>query len=141
MAIKSKKVKVTARERNKLRIRRKAVGTQDRPRLTVFKSSKHSYAQAVSDLTGQTIASASTLDKDVAVEIAKIAKAEAKEGTPKNDIKSTKSVNAARAVGVVLARRMVELKLQKVVFDRNGFIYTGRIKAIADGAREGGLQF
>lgn len=146
MAIKSKKVKLDARTKSKFRIRKKAVGTPERPRITVFKSSKHTYAQAISDLTGKTVASASTLEKDVMGEVAKIAGTsgkESKEGTAtaRNDLKSTKSVNAARAVGIVLARRMLEQKVSGVVFDRNGFIYSGRIQAVADGAREGGLQF
>jgi len=143
MAIKSKKVKLNARERNKFRIRKKAIGSSERPRVTVFKSSKHTYAQAISDLTGKTLVSASTLEEEVMGEVKKIAATSGKEGdtVARNDLKSSKSVNAARAVGIVLARRVLELKVNAVVFDRNGFIYSGRIQAVADGARAGGLQF
>ena len=135
MATQSKKVASTSRERKKLRIRKKLSGTVERPRLSIFRSSKHTYAQVIADDSRATIASASTLDKEVQAEVAKLSK-EAKDSKA-----STKSVLAARAVGIVLAGRSKEKKVSKVVFDRNGFLYTGRIKALADGAREGGLQF
>jgi large subunit ribosomal protein L18 len=103
--------------------------------LSIFRSSKHTYAQVIADDGHKTLASASTLDKDVQAEIAKLGKGEGvKTG-------STKSMLAARAVGIVLANRSKAAKVEKVVFDRNGFLYTGRVKALADAARETGLVF
>lgn len=135
MATQGKKVAATSRDKRKLKIRKKVTGTSERPRLSIFRSSKHTYAQLISDEGKCTVASASTLDKDVQAEIAKLAKsAEGAKG-------STKSVLAARAVGIVLANRSKAAKVSKVVFDRNGFLYTGRVKALADGARETGLDF
>jgi len=135
MATHSKKAASTGRERKKLKIRRKVQGTVERPRLSIFRSSKHTYAQVIADDSRATVASASTLDKDVQAEIAKLAK------DAKDSKSSLKSVLAARAVGLVLAGRTKEKKVSKVVFDRNGFLYSGRVKALADGAREGGLEF
>jgi large subunit ribosomal protein L18 len=137
MAIQGKKgQKVTGRVRNKIKIRKKISGSDARPRISVFKSSLHTYAQVISDVTAKTIVSASTLEKEVIEEIAKLNT----EGSDRT-AKSTKSVIAARAVGVVLARRSKAQKIERVVFDRNGFVFHGRIKAVADGAREGGLEF
>jgi large subunit ribosomal protein L18 len=133
MAIEAKRVKISARERTKFRIRKKVLGTPERPRLTVFRSSKHIYAQVVSDVAGKTIASASSLDKDVQAAIAKF-EVEGKS-------KSSKSIAAAKVVGMIVAERSKAAKVSAVVFDRNGFVYHGRIQALADGAREGGLQF
>jgi large subunit ribosomal protein L18 len=145
MAIKSKKIKREPREKKKLRLRKRVLGTDDRPRLSVFRSSKHTYAQLISDVANKTLVSASTLEEEVQKEIAELAKkpAKAKEGeAPAGEVKkSQKSVFAARAVGIVLARRGKEHNVSAIVFDRNGFIYTGRVRAVADGAREGGLQF
>lgn len=135
MATQGKKVAATARDKRKLRIRKRITGSEARPRLSIFRSAKHTYAQIIADDNQKTLASASTLDKDVQAEIAKLAK-QAEGGRS-----STKSVLAARAVGVVLANRSKAAKVSAVVFDRNGFLYTGRVKALADGAREGGLQF
>jgi large subunit ribosomal protein L18 len=135
MATQSKKVTSGARERTKLRIRKNVQGTSDRPRLSIFRSSKHTYAQVISDEGHRTIASASTLDKEVQSQIAVLAK------EMKDAKDSTKSVVAARAVGLVLAQRSKAAQVAKVVFDRNGFLYAGRVKALADGAREGGLEF
>lgn len=135
MATQGKKVAATSRDKRKLKIRKKVVGSSERPRLSIFRSAKHTYAQIIVDESHKTLASASTLDKDVQAEIAKLAKGE---GAGKN---STKSVLAARAVGIVLANRSKAAKVGQVVFDRNGFLYTGRVKALADGARESGLQF
>ena len=135
MATQGKKVAATSRQKRKLKIRKKVVGSSERPRLSIFRSAKHTYAQIIVDESHKTLASASTLDKDVQAEIAKLAKGE---GAGKN---STKSVLAARAVGIVLANRSKAAKVGQVVFDRNGFLYTGRVKALADGARESGLQF
>ena len=136
MAIKSKRVKYTTRERTKYRLRKRIFGTDERPRLTVFKSGRHTYAQVVQDIAGITIAAASTLEKDV---IAKAAEVKG-EGFA-NDTKTAKGARAAKAVGLVVAERLKAKSIGKVVFDRNGYIYHGRIKALADGAREGGLDF
>ena len=135
MATQSKKIASTSRQKKKLKIRRKVVGTLERPRLSIFRSSKHMYAQLIADETSKTVASASTLDKEVQAELAKLAK-EASDSK-----KSSKSVLAARAVGLVLAGRSKQQKVTQVVFDRNGFLYTGRVQALADGARDGGLEF
>jgi large subunit ribosomal protein L18 len=135
MATHGKKLAKTSRDKTKLKIRQKISGTAARPRLSIFRSSKHTYAQVIADENHKTLASASTLDKEVQAAIAKLAKAE------EGDKKSSKSVLAARAVGVVLAERSKAAKIEKVVFDRNGFLFTGRVKALADGAREGGLNF
>lgn len=137
MAIEGKKgQKISGRERSKIKIRKKISGTNERPRISVFKSSLHTYAQLISDENARTIASASTREQEVLDEIAKLNT----EGSDRT-AKSTKSVLAARAVGVVLARRSKAHQIARVIFDRNGFVYHGRIKAVADGAREGGLEF
>ncbi|MFN4894170.1 MAG: 50S ribosomal protein L18 [Pseudomonadota bacterium] len=135
MATQGKKVASTSREKRKLRIRKQVVGTVEKPRLSIFRSSKHTYAQLIVDEGHRTIASASTLDKEVQAAVQKLASA-AEEAKG-----STKSVLAARAVGLVLAERSKAAKVGQVVFDRNGFLYAGRVKALADGAREGGLNF
>lgn len=135
MATQGKKIAKTSRQKRKLRIRQKIEGSAEKPRLSIFRSSKHTYAQLISDVDSKTIASASTLDKDVQAKIATLIK-EAKDSKS-----STKSVCAARAVGIVLAERSKAAKVAQVVFDRNGFLYAGRVKALADGAREGGLNF
>ena len=136
MAIKSKKISRTPRERTKFRTRRRMQGTDERPRLSVFKSSKYTYAQIISDLQGRTLAAASTMEKEVQDAIAKLKGEETGDRS-----KSTKSVSAARALGIVIAERAKGKKITKVVYDRNGFLYHGRIKAVSDGAREGGLEF
>jgi large subunit ribosomal protein L18 len=115
--------KVTARAKRVSRIRKKISGTSDRPRLRVFKSSKHIYAQIIDDSIGKTIAFMSTVDK--AFEM--------------GEMKGKTS--AAEKVGELLAQRAKAAGVDKVVFDRGGFIYHGRIKAVSDGARKGGLQF
>ncbi len=120
-------------------------GSAERPRLSIFRSDRHTYAQLVRDDQGRVIAAASTLDPEV-LELAKSVKMQAgeeqadKKGA-KDSSRSTKSVAAAKAVGIVLAKRCVEHSVKQVVFDRNGFAYHGRVKAVADGAREGGLDF
>ena len=134
MATQAKKVAKNAREKRKLRIRQKVSGTETRPRLSIFRSCKHTYAQLVSDTGHKTIASASTLDKDVKERLVQLASKE--EGSKD----SQKSVLAALAVGLILAERAKGASVSEVVFDRNGFLYTGRVKALADGAREGGLS-
>ncbi len=117
-------LKVRTHEKRKRRVRKKIFGTQERPRLTVFRSAKHIYAQVVVDETGNTIAGASTLDK------------EAKE----HEAFSGK-VEAAEFIGKLVAQRAKEKGVTKVVFDRNGFLYHGRVKAVSNGARKGGLEF
>jgi large subunit ribosomal protein L18 len=112
------------RERRKLRVRRKVSGTAERPRMSVFRSLKHMYAQVVDDVAGKTLAHASTLAKDL---------------KPKAD--EMKKSDAAKAVGVAIAAQLKAKGITKVVFDRNGYLYHGRIKALAEGAREAGLEF
>ena len=117
-------LKKQASLKRKQRIRKKVVGTEDRPRLSVFRSSRHIYAQLVVDSTGHTVAAASTLDKEV-------------RERPKFESK----VQAAGFVGKLVAQRAIEKGISRVVFDRGGFSYHGRVKAVAGGAREGGLVF
>jgi len=117
-------MKTVGRERRKLRIRKKVNGTSDRPRLTVFRSAKHIYAQVIDDSTGQTLAHASTLSKDL-------------RGTFGEDNK----VEAAKKVGALIAKICKSKKIDRVVFDRNGYLYHGRIGALAQAAREAGLDF
>jgi large subunit ribosomal protein L18 len=114
---------VDSRLKRKTRIRKKVNGTPDRPRLTVYKSLNHIYAQVIDDTTGKTLAAASSLSKEL-------------KGNDEGDKKAS-----AKRVGALLAQKAKAAKVEKVVFDRNGFPYHGRIAAIADGAREGGLQF
>jgi large subunit ribosomal protein L18 len=106
------------------RVRGKVVGTPERPRLNVFRSLTNIYAQVIDDVQGNTLVSASTIDKDVAAQI---------EGKNKSE--------AAKIVGQVLAQRAKEAGVSKVVFDRGGYQYHGRVAALAEGAREGGLEF
>ena len=113
-----------ARQRRKSRIRGRVAGTVERPRLTVYRSANHIYAQVVNDESGQTLAAASTLSPEL----------KAHEGHGGN-------IDAAKAVGKLIAEKAKAAKLERVVFDRNGFLYHGRIKALADAAREAGLDF
>jgi len=113
-----------ARIKRKKRIRKNIFGSKERLRLSVFRSSRHIYAQIVDDTCGDTIAAASSLEKAVKEQ-------------PKFDNK----VAVANHVGKLLGKRAVEKGLKKVVFDRNGFLYHGRVKAVSDGAREAGLDF
>jgi large subunit ribosomal protein L18 len=106
------------------RVRGKVVGTPERPRLNVFRSLENIYAQVIDDVQGHTLVSASTIDKDVAAQI---------EGKNKSE--------AAKIVGQVLAQRAKDAGVSKVVFDRGGYQYHGRVAALAEGAREGGLEF
>jgi large subunit ribosomal protein L18 len=117
-----KKNKVTRRARRKVRIRRAITGTAERPRLTVYRSLNHIYAQLVDDLAGKTIASASTRDKGAGLD-------------------KTGNASAAATVGSKLAEKAKAKGVKNAVFDRNGFRYHGRIKALADAARKGGLDF
>ena len=113
-----------ARAKRQARVRRNILGTQARPRLSVFRSSKHIYAQIIEDETGKTLAAASTVSKDIA-----------------GDLKFSGNVEAAKAVGTAIAKIALDKNIKLVVFDRNGFLYHGRIKSLADGIREAGLQF
>jgi len=106
------------------RVRVKVRGRGDRPRLSVFRSSKHMYAQVVDDVSGKTLVAASTLSKEL-----------------KGSLKSTGSKPAAEAVGKLIAEKSRAAGIEKVVFDRNGFIYHGRVKALAEAARGAGLKF
>lgn len=115
---------LTGRQKRKFRIRSKISGSTERPRLTVFRSARHIYAQVVDDVSGRTLASASTLSRDL-------------RGTLDTDNKT----DAAKKVGALIARVCIEKKIDKVVFDRNGYLYHGRVKALADAAREAGLSF
>ena len=117
-------MQIVGRERRKLRIRRKISGSPERPRLTVFRSSKHIYAQVVDDQAGSTIAHASTLTREVRAAVEE----------------ATKS-DAAKQVGAAIAKLLLSKGIDKVVFDRNGYLYHGRIRALADAAREAGLKF
>jgi large subunit ribosomal protein L18 len=117
-------MKIVGRERRKLRIRKKVNGTTERPRLTVFRSAKHIYAQVIDDTTGATLAHASTLSKDL-------------KGTLEEDDK----VAAAKKVGALIAKICKSKKIDKVVFDRNGYLYHGRVSALAQAARDAGLDF
>ena len=112
------------RLRRKLSIRQRVHGTTERPRLSVFRSAKHIYVQVIDDSTSATLVAASTLVKDVAAEV---------ESKTKREL--------AELVGGVIAKACLAKGITKVVFDRNGYIYHGRIKALADGARAGGLDF
>jgi large subunit ribosomal protein L18 len=118
---KSKALFGRRQKRVRLGIRRKAAG---RPRLSVFRSSKHIYAQIIDDAKGATVVAASTLDADI-----------------KGKLKTGADIAAAKEVGLLIASRAVKAGLKEVVFDRGGYMYHGRIKALADGAREGGLSF
>lgn len=112
------------RLRRKARIRKKVSGTTERPRLNVYRSNKHIYAQLINDGDGRTVVSASTVDKGLAGALAKAKKTE-----------------AAKLVGERIAKLAIEKGVDKVVFDRGGYLYHGRVKAVADGAREAGLKF
>jgi large subunit ribosomal protein L18 len=118
-------VKLSGLQRRKIRVRKKVKGTSERPRLSVFRSNKHIYAQVIDDTAGKTLAAVSTKSKA-------FTEAAAKDG---------KKVDASKTVGKLLARVALEKGVTKVVFDRGGYIYHGRITALAEGAREGGLQF
>jgi large subunit ribosomal protein L18 len=117
-------MRIVGRERRKLRIRTTVSGTPERPRLTVFRSLKHMYAQVVDDVAGKTLAHASTLAKDVK--------------PLADDLDKSK---AAEKVGEAIAKLLLAKGVKKVVFDRNGYMYHGRVKALAEAARKAGLDF
>jgi len=116
--------KLSSRLRRKRSIRKRIFGTAERPRLSVFRSSMHMYAQVIDDDTGKTLVAASTLSPEVR---------ESRDGKKKSEL--------AALVGKLVAQKCQAQNITRVVFDRNGFIYHGRIKAVAEGAREGGLEF
>jgi large subunit ribosomal protein L18 len=116
---------LTSRQRRHVRVRAKVKGTRSRPRLNVFRSSAHIYAQVIDDDRGQTLAAASDLEREV---------------LDRAGTEATKSVKA-RAVGEVIGERAKAAGIDSIVFDRGGFIYHGRVKAVAEGAREAGLAF
>jgi large subunit ribosomal protein L18 len=118
------KNKVEARAKRKLSIRKRIAGDEARPRLTVFRSAKHIYAQVVNDATRQTLASTSTLNEET-----------------KKELGGLKKKDQAKKVGTAIAKLCLAKGISQVVFDRNGFIYHGRVSALADAAREAGLKF
>jgi large subunit ribosomal protein L18 len=119
-----KEARSDIREKKHKKIRNRFTGTPERPRLAVFRSNKHMYAQVIDDTVGNTLVAASTLDKDIKAELQK-----------------TNDVAAAAYLGTVIAKRALDKGIKSVVFDRGGFIYHGKIKALADAAREAGLEF
>lgn len=120
----NKESRTKVRAKKHLRIRNRFAGTAQRPRLAVFRSNNHMYAQIIDDTVGNTLVSASTLQKDVSAELEK-----------------NNNVGAASKLGEVIAKKALEKGITEVVFDRGGFIYQGKVKALADAAREAGLQF
>ena len=121
------KTKEDRRDRIKFRIRKKMAGSADKPRLSVFRSVSHIYVQVIDDRTGQTVASASTIDAKV--------KGQMPKGVAGGNLKG------AELVGTAIAERLKEKGITKVVFDRNGFLYHGRVRAVAEAARSAGLEF
>ena len=120
----NKTSKNDARLKRQIRVRKKVRGTTERPRLNVFKSSRHIHAQIIDDITGVTLVAASTISPDV-----------------KSDVVYSGNIDAAKKVGAAIAKKAIEKNIVSVVFDRNGFLYHGRVKALADAARENGLSF
>jgi len=112
------------RLKRKKRIRKKITGTLDQPRLTVYRSSKHIYAQLIDDIEQRTIVSASSTEKDI-----------------KNQPAFENKINLAKHIGDIIGKRAIEKGVKRAVFDRNGYMYHGRVRAIAEGAREAGLVF
>ena len=106
------------------RVRKNASGTAARPRLCVYRSTNHIYAQVIDDVKGNTLCAASTVEKDIAAKVAELSKSD-----------------AAKVVGAAIAEKAQALGIKEVVFDRGGYLYTGRVQALADGAREAGLEF
>jgi large subunit ribosomal protein L18 len=120
----SKKSRAEVRAKKHLKLRNRFSGTAERPRLAVFRSNNHMYAQIIDDTVGNTLVAASTLEKDVKAELTK-----------------TNDVAAASYLGTVIAKRALEKGITTVVYDRGGFIYQGKVKALAEAAREAGLEF
>ncbi|MBQ7480950.1 MAG: 50S ribosomal protein L18 [Lachnospiraceae bacterium] len=120
----NKKSRSEVRLKKHRRMRNRFSGTAERPRLSVFRSNNHMYAQIIDDTVGNTLVAASTLEKDV-----------------KAELKKTNDVEAAAYLGTVIAKKALDKGIKEVVFDRGGFIYQGKIKALAEAAREAGLEF
>ena len=120
----SKKSRQEVRVNKHMKTRNRFSGTTERPRLAVFRSNNHMYAQIIDDTVGKTLVSASTLEKEIKAELEK-----------------TNNVDAAAYLGTAIAKKAIEKGIQTVVFDRGGFIYQGKIKALAEAAREAGLEF
>lgn len=120
----SKESRQLVRAKKHMKIRNRFSGTAERPRLAVFRSNNHMYAQIIDDTVGNTLVSASTLEKEIKAEQEK-----------------TNNVDAAAYLGTVIAKRAIEKGIKEVVFDRGGFIYQGKVAALADAAREAGLEF
>ena len=120
----SKESRQKVRAKKHMKIRNRFSGTAERPRLAVFRSNNHVYAQVIDDVAGKTIVSASTLEKDI-----------------KAELKNTDDIDAATKIGDVVAKRALDKGIKAVVFDRGGYIYHGKVKALADAAREAGLEF
>jgi len=119
-----KESRTKIREKKHLKIRNRFSGTPERPRLSVFRSNSHMYAQIIDDTVGNTLVAASTLDKDV-----------------KGQLKFTDNIEAATLLGKVIAQKALDKGIKTVVFDRGGFIYHGKVQALAEAAREAGLEF
>ncbi|MDO4488493.1 MAG: 50S ribosomal protein L18 [Eubacteriales bacterium] len=119
----TKDSKIEIRRKKHARLRHYISGTSEKPRLSVFRSNKHMYAQIIDDTVGKTLCAASTLDKAA------------------KDLENTDTIEAAQFVGTEVAKKALELGIKKVVFDRGGFIYHGKVQALADAAREAGLEF
>ena len=120
----SKECRSKIREKKHMKIRNRFSGTPERPRLAVFRSNNHMYVQIIDDTVGNTLVAASTLDKEVKADLAK-----------------TNNTEAAEKLGTVIAKKALDKGINTVVFDRGGYIYEGKIKALADAAREAGLEF
>ena len=120
----SKESRQLVRAKKHMKIRNRFSGTAERPRLAVFRSNNHMYAQIIDDTVGNTLVSASTLEKEIKAELEK-----------------TNNVDAAAYLGTVIAKRAIEKGIKEVVFDRGGLIYQGKVAALADAAREAGLEF
>jgi large subunit ribosomal protein L18 len=120
----AEKTRFEARKRREVRVRNKVQGTQQRPRLSIFRSLSEIYAQVIDDQAGSTLVSASSIDQEL-----------------RGTMKGLKKSEQAKVVGKALAERAKKKGVKTVVFDRGGFRYSGRVKALADGAREGGLEF
>ena len=120
----TKKSRSEVRAKKHMRVRNRLSGTAEKPRLAVFRSNSHMYAQIIDDSVGKTLAAASTLEKEA-----------------KSALENTDTVEAAAYVGKLIAERAAAKGISQVVFDRGGFLYTGKVKALADAAREAGLQF
>ena len=120
----SKESRQLVRAKKHMKIRNRFSGTAERPRLAVFRSNNHMYAKIIDDTVGNTLVSASTLEKEIKAELEK-----------------TNNVDAAAYLGTVIAKRAIEKGIKEVVFDRGGFIYQGKVAALADAAREAGLEF